>query len=166
MSRQVSNRQELASPTSEFLGISIAALVLFYGGWLNFNGNLGMTWPQFIVYIGFYWKVLEPAKAMANSFAAVQKGIVSGERIFEILDASSDIKEYPDPLPLTSFRHSIEYRNVSFRYTDEPVLKESPYHSKRKMVAIVGPSGAGKSTLADLLPRFWDVTGAPLNSTG
>ncbi len=167
VSRQVSNRQELASPTSEFLGISIAALVLFYGGWLNFNGNLGMTWPQFIVYIGFYWKVLEPAKAMANSFAAVQKGIVSGERIFEILDASSDIKEDPDPLPLTSFRHSIEYRNVSFRYTDEPVLKEISFIiPKGKMVAIVGPSGAGKSTLADLLPRFWDVTGGSIELDG
>ena len=167
VSRQVSNRQELASPTSEFLGISIAALVLFYGGWLNFNGNLGMTWPQFIVYIGFYWKVLEPAKAMANSFAAVQKGIVSGERIFDILDAPSDIKEDADPLPLTSFEHSIEYKNVSFRYTDEPVLKDISFTiPKGKMVAVVGPSGAGKSTLADLLPRFWDVTGGSIELDG
>ena len=167
VSRQVSNRQELASPTSEFFGISIAALVLFYGGWLNFNGNLGMTWPQFIVYIGFYWKVLEPAKAMANSFAAVQKGIVSGERIFDILDAPSDIKEDPNPLPLTSFEHSIEFKNVFFRYTEEPVLKDISFTiHKGKMVAVVGPSGAGKSTMADLLPRFWDVTGGSIELDG
>ncbi len=167
VSRQVSNRQELASPTSEFLGISIAALVLFYGGWLNFQGNLGMTWPQFIVYIGFYWKVLEPAKAMANSFAAVQKGLVSGQRIFDILDASSDIKEDPNPLPLISFTHSIEYKNVFFSYTDEPVLKDISFTiPKGKMVAIVGPSGAGKSTMADLLPRFWDVSGGSIELDG
>lgn len=167
VSRQVSNRQELASPTSEFLGISIAAMVLFYGGWLNFQGNLGMTWPQFIVYIGFYWKVLEPAKAMANSFAAVQKGLVSGQRIFDILDAPSIIKEDPNPIPLTSFEHSIEYKNVFFSYTDEPVLKNISFTiPKGKMVAVVGPSGAGKSTMADLLPRFWDVNGGSIELDG
>lgn len=167
VSRQVSYRQELASPTSEFLGISIAAMVLFYGGWLNFQGNLGMTWPQFIVYIGFYWKVLEPAKAMANSFAAVQKGLVSGQRIFDILDAPSIIKEDPNPIPLTSFEHSIEYKNVFFSYTDEPVLKNISFTiPKGKMVAVVGPSGAGKSTMADLLPRFWDVNGGSIELDG
>ena len=167
VSRQVSNRQELASPTSEFLGISIAAMVLFYGGWLNFQGNLGMTWPQFIVYIGFYWKVLEPSKAMANSFAAVQKGLVSGQRIFDILDAPSIIKEDPNPIPLTSFEHSIEYKNVFFSYTDEPVLKNISFTiPKGKMVAVVGPSGAGKSTMADLLPRFWDVNGGSIELDG
>lgn len=158
VSRAVFNRQELASPTSEFLGISIAAVVLFYGGWLNLHGKLGMSWQEFIVYIMFYWKVLEPAKAIANSYAAVQKGLVSGERIFSILDIPEDV---PDGTkPLDCFRESVEMRDVCFAYnSDVPVLKHINLKiPKGRMVAVVGPSGAGKSTMADLLPRFWDVT--------
>ncbi|MFA7033773.1 MAG: ABC transporter ATP-binding protein [Bacteroidales bacterium] len=165
--RAIFNRQELASPTSEFLGISVAAIVLLYGGWLNLHGNLGLTWPEFIVYIGFYWKVLEPAKAISNAYANVQRGLVSGQRIFDILDVESDIKEIDHPVEIESFEHSIKYDNVDFSYSSEPVLKginlEIP---KGKMVAIVGPSGAGKSTMADLLPRFWDVTGGSIQVDG
>ncbi len=165
ISREVSNRQEMASPTSEFLGISIAAVVLFYGGWLNIHGNLGMTWQQFIVYIMFYWKVLEPAKAIANSYAAVQKGLVSGERIFAILDTPSAI---PDgSVAVGSFESSVEYRDVCFSYGGTPVLRNvSLSVPKGSMVAVVGPSGAGKSTLADLLPRFYDVTSGSIEIDG
>ena len=165
ISREVSNRQEMASPTSEFLGISIAAVVLFYGGWLNLHGNLGMTWQQFIVYIMFYWKVLEPAKAIANSYAAVQKGLVSGERIFAILDTPSAI---PDGnVSVGSFESSVEYRDVCFSYGGAPVLRNvSLSVPKGSMVAVVGPSGAGKSTLADLLPRFYDVTSGSVEIDG
>ena len=159
ISRQVGNRQELASPTSEFLGISIAAVVLFYGGWLNIHGRLGMTWEQFIVYIMFYWKVLEPAKAISNSYASIRKGLVSGERVFAILDAVSEIRESEQPVPVKSFDDSIEYRGVSFAYSGEPVLRNVSFSMKKgMMLAVVGPSGAGKSTLADLLPRFIDVS--------
>ena len=154
--RQVRNRQELASPVSEFLGISIAAGVLFYGGWLNFHGNLGMTWQQFIVYIMFYWKVLEPAKAIAKSYALLQKGLVSADRIFHILDEPAGI---PDgTLPVTEFREAVTFDHVSFAYEDTAVLRDVCLTlPKGKTVAIVGPSGAGKSTIADLLPRFYDV---------
>lgn len=167
VSRQVGNRQELASPTSEFLGISIAAVVLFYGGWLNLHGNLGMTWEQFIVYIMFYWKVLEPAKAISNSYAAIRKGIVSGERIFAILDTEPSIREPENPERISSFDNAVEYRGVSFSYSGEPVLKDvSITVPKGSMVAVVGPSGAGKSTLADLLPRFWDVSSGSITVDG
>ena len=154
--RQVRNRQELASPVSEFLGISIAAGVLFYGGWLNFHGNLGMTWQQFIVYIMFYWKVLEPAKTIAKQYALVQKGLVSAERIFHILDEPSGI---PDgTLPVTEFREAVTFDHVTFAYEDTAVLRDVCLTlPKGKTVAVVGPSGAGKSTMADLLPRFYDV---------
>ena len=156
VSRQVRSRQELASPVSEFLGISIAAGVLFYGGWLNYHGQLGMTWPQFIVYIMFYWKVLEPAKAIAKSYALLQKGLVSAERIFRILDEPEAI---PDgKRPLKEFREAITFDHVTFSYEDVPVLQDvSLTVPKGQTVALVGPSGAGKSTLADLLPRFYDV---------
>ncbi len=156
--RRVWNRQELASPVSEFLGITIGAVVLFYGGWLNLHGQLGMSWESFIVYIMFYWKVLEPAKALSNSYAQIRKGLVSGERIFALIDTPVRIQEIPDAKPVTGFERGVEFRGVTFSYGGEPVLRDVSFTlPKGRMVAIVGPSGAGKSTLADLLPRFRDV---------
>lgn len=163
--RQVRNRQELASPVSEFLGISIAACVLFYGGWLNHHGSLGMSWSQFIVYIMFYWKVLEPAKTIAKSYALVQKGLVSADRIFAILDAPAQIEDGRERV--TDFREAVTFDHVSFSYEAEPVLRDvSLTIPKGKMVAVVGPSGAGKSTMADLLPRFYDVTEGAIRIDG
>jgi len=154
--RRVRNRQEMASPVSEFLGISIAAVVLFYGGWLNYHGQLGMTWQQFIVYIMFYWKVLEPGKAIAKSYAAMQKGLVSAGRVFEILDAPTGIVDGTHPVK--EFHEALAFDHVSFAYEAEPVLRDVCLTiPKGKVVAVVGPSGAGKSTMADLLPRFYDV---------
>lgn len=169
--KQISNsiftRQELASPLSEFLGISVAVGVLFYGGWLQMHGELGMTLPEFVVYIAFYWRVLEPSKAIANAYANVQRGLVSGNRIFAILDAAPAIRNRENPVAIDSFEDSIEFKNVCFQYTNEPVLKNvSLKIEKGKMVAIVGPSGAGKSTMADLLPRFYDVTSGSIMLDG
>lgn len=167
ISRSIFTRQELASPLSEFLGISVAVGVLFFGGWLQMRGELGMTLPEFVVYIAFYWRVLEPSKAIANAYANVQRGLVSGNRIFAILDVASEIKNRENPLPLTSFEEGIEFENVSFQYTSEPVLKNINLSiPKGKMVALVGPSGAGKSTLADLIPRFYDVTSGSIMIDG
>jgi len=160
VTRKLYNRQELASPLGEFLGIGVAAAVLFYGGWLQVRGELGMTWPEFVVYIGFYWRVLEPAKSITRTYAMIRKGMVSAGRIFSILDAPVEIKKYPDAIPVNDFRETIEYRNVSFRYkeTDPFVLKNiSLVIPRGKVIALVGPSGGGKTTLADLLPRFYDV---------
>ena len=157
-SRNMFNKQEMASPLSEFLGISVAAAVLFYGGWLQLNGQLGMDMPAFVVYIGFYWRVLEPAKAMSKAYASIQRGMVSGRRLFAILDAENPIKEYANAVPLKGFENKIEFRDVNFAYAQEPVLKDINLEiPKGKMVAIVGPSGGGKSTMADLLPRFYDI---------
>lgn len=160
-SRKMFYRQQLAHPTSEFLGITIAAAVLLYGGWLQINGSLGMGFTTFTVYILCYWRVLEPAKNIAKAYASIQRGLVSGERLFVILDAENKIKEKPNALRLEEFKDRIEYRGVNFNYTDGiPVLKNvSVDIPKGKMVALVGPSGAGKSTFADLLPRFYDVSG-------
>ena len=159
VSRAMYSRQELASPLSEFLGISVAAAVLFYGGVLQMSGELGMGLSDFIVYIAFYWRVLEPSKAIAAAYSSVQKGLVSGNRIFAILDAVPSIRKAEHPVHVSEFNHSIEYRDVSFRYSTDYVLKDICLTiPKGKMIAVVGPSGAGKSTLVDLLPRFYDVT--------
>ena len=157
-SRNMFNRQEMASPLSEFLGITVAASVLFYGGWLQLRGQLGMDMPAFVVYIGFYWRVLEPAKAMSKAYANIQRGMVSGRRLFAILDVENPIKEKEDAVELKGFNEGIEFRNVNFAYAQEPVLRNINLEIKKgKMVAIVGPSGGGKSTMADLLPRFYDI---------
>lgn len=156
--RAMSYRYDVASPLSEFLGISVAAAVLFYGGWLQFHGELGMGIPEFVVYISFYWRVLEPAKAISTAYASIQRGIVSGNRLFAILDVDNPIKEREDAKEITEFKESVEFKGVSFAYGSEPVLKNINLSiPKGKTVAIVGPSGGGKSTMADLLPRFYDV---------
>jgi ABC-type multidrug transport system, ATPase and permease components len=157
-SRYMFNRQEMASPLSEFLGITIASGVLFYGGWLQIRGELGMSMPEFATYIAFYWRVLEPAKALSNAYASIQRGLVSGRRLFAILDVENPIKDKENGVVANGFKDKIEFKDVSFSYGNEPVLKGINLTiNKGKMVAIVGPSGGGKSTMADLLPRFYDI---------
>ncbi|PKP05931.1 MAG: antibiotic ABC transporter ATP-binding protein [Bacteroidetes bacterium HGW-Bacteroidetes-5] len=159
ITKKMFNRQELASPLSEFLGVSVTAAVLFYGGYLQMRGELGMDMPSFVVYISFYYKVLEPAKVISNAYANLQRGLASGERLFAILDIEPAIKKSANPLTVSEFKDKIEFRDVSFKYLNEPVLKGINLTiTKGKTIALVGPSGAGKSTLADLIPRFYDVT--------
>lgn len=166
-SKRIFNRQTMASPMSEFLGFSVAVVVLLYGGYLQYKGLLGMDAPAFFVYIGFYWKVLEPSKSIANAFAGLQRGVVSGERIFAILDVEPEIKKSADPVSISDFKDGIRFNNVGFKYSNEPVLKNINLEIKKgSMVALVGPSGAGKSTMADLLPRFYDVTSGSITLDG
>ena len=156
--KRLFNRQEMASPLSEFLGVSVAASILFYGGWLQLHGELGMSWPAFVVYISFYWRVLEPAKSIANAYAIIQRGLVSGDRVFAILDVEPEIKKMPNAIEKKDFEQSVVFKNVNFSYAQEPVLRDINLEiPKGRMVALVGPSGAGKSTMVDLLPRFYDV---------
>ncbi|MFA7135682.1 MAG: ABC transporter ATP-binding protein, partial [Bacteroidales bacterium] len=163
VSKKMFNKQELASPMSEFLGITVAASIIFYAGYLQVKGELGMEWSQFVVYIGFYWRVLEPSKAMSKAFANLQRGLASGERLFAILDVEPAIKKSITAVPIREFKEQIEFRNVNFHYTGEPVLKEiNLVIPKGKTVALVGPSGAGKSTMVDLIPRFYDVVSGSL----
>ncbi len=166
-SRSMFYKQELASPLSEFLGIAVATAVLFYGGLLQLRGQLGMDMSTFVVYIGFYWRVLEPAKAMANAYASIQRGMVSGRRLFDILDVENPIKERENSIELKSFESEIKFENVNFAYGSEPVLKNINLTiPKGRMVAIVGPSGGGKSTMADLLPRFYDIVEGSITIDG
>ena len=167
ISKRAFNRQTLASPLSEFLGVSVATSVLLYGGYLQLDGRLGMDAAAFLVYIGFYWKVLEPTKSISNAFASLQRGVVSGERIFAILDVEPVIVKAKNPIPIKEFKDSIVFNNVGFKYSSEPVLKDINLEIKKgKMVALVGPSGAGKSTMADLIPRFYDVTSGSITLDG
>ncbi|GAB1474747.1 ABC transporter ATP-binding protein [Bacteroidota bacterium] len=167
ITKKMFNRQELASPLSEFLGVTVTAAVLFYGGYLQLKGQLGMDMPAFVVYIGFYYKVLEPAKIISNAYANLQRGLASGERLFAILDIEPAIKKSENPVSIKEFKDKIQFSDVYFKYLNEPVLKGINLTiPKGKTVALVGPSGAGKSTLADLIPRYYDVTSGGISLDG
>ena len=163
LSKSMFNQRELASPVSESLGVILVTCLVMVGGYMIIEGQDGLTPEQFITYLGIYFTILQPAKNISNAFTNMQKGIVSGERIFAVLDAPNAIEEKPGALAVNGFRHSITYNNVSFRYDQHEVLKHVDLTiEKGKMIALVGKSGAGKSTMADLLPRFYDVTAGQL----
>lgn len=155
----MSRRNELASPLSEFLGVIVVAFILFYGGQAVMAGEDGLTPSSFLTYLTIFTSMIQPAKNFSNGITSLQKGVVSAERIFTIIDTESEIQNKPDAIVLGEFKKSIEFRNVSFAYDKEHVLKNINLTiEKGKTVALVGPSGGGKSTLADLVPRFYDPT--------
>ncbi|MDR1553911.1 MAG: ABC transporter ATP-binding protein/permease [Prevotellaceae bacterium] len=152
-------RQELASPMSEFLGVTVAAIVLMTGGILILNGNFEFGIEALIAYFGLYYSVLNPIKEVSKAYSNVQRGTAAAERIFKIIDTPVTIKKSENPQPVKEFKSEIRFNNVSFKYESEPVLKNISFTiPKGKMYALVGHSGAGKSTIADLIPRFYDVT--------
>jgi ATP-binding cassette, subfamily B, bacterial MsbA len=151
-------KYELSSPVSEFLGAVSIAGILLYGGHLVLIEK-SLEASSFMMFIAVFTQVLQPAKAIANSISHFQRGIASGQRVFELLDTEPAIKNKPDARKLQSFEREIEFRNVTFTYGDKAVLKNVSFTiPKGKTVALVGPSGGGKTTLANLLPRFFDPT--------
>ncbi|MEW5844829.1 MAG: ABC transporter ATP-binding protein [Bacteroidota bacterium] len=152
-------RRDLASPLSEFLGTIVVVLVLWYGGNLIFAGKGNLGPEALIAYIGIFYMIINPAKSFSSAYYNVLKGLASADRIDSILNAENPIKVSAGARKIESFDHEIEYRNVSFKYQDDWVLRNINLTIKKGMtVALVGQSGSGKSTMVDLLPRFWDVT--------
>ena len=153
------NKRELASPVSEFLGVSVVVGVLLYGGQLVLDNQSELNASEFITNIVLFSQVLVPAKNISSAITNIQRGIASGERIFTILETEVTITEKANAVELAELKGGIIYQNVSFKYAEHEVLKNINLTiPKGKMVALVGQSGAGKSTMADLLPRFYDVT--------
>lgn len=152
-------RNGLASPLTEFLLITVLATLLWYGGYLVFNGELEAS--KFFVFIGMFYNIVAPTKSLSSAFYSVQKGLGAVERIDKILDAEISIKEAPNAKSVPNFGKKIQYQDVSFTYDGQfEVLKKVNLEiPKGNIVALVGLSGAGKTTMADLLPRFHDVTG-------
>ncbi|MCD4695798.1 MAG: ABC transporter ATP-binding protein/permease [Bacteroidales bacterium] len=151
--------RDLSSPMSEFLSSVIIIVVLWFGGKLVLSDDPSITAALFITYIVIFSQIIPPGKTFATGFYSIQKGLASAERIFEILDAEEVIEEKKDALRKSGFDTDIEYKNVSFKYKTDFVLKEvSCKIPKGKIIALVGQSGGGKTTFVDLLPRFYDTT--------
>ena len=160
---RVTIRQQMAHPMSEFLGTVMIIVVLWFGGILVLNKAL-LDGPTFIYYLVILYSIINPLKDFSKASYNIPKGLASMERIDKILKAEIEIKEKPNPIRIKSFEHEIEFRHVSFAYTDTKtdelryVLKDiNLVVPKGKTVALVGQSGSGKSTLVDLIPRYYDV---------
>ena len=165
-SNKLLNRQNLASPTSEFLGISVIAVLLWYGGRMVLNEQ-ALDPGLFIVYMGLAYNILTPAKAISKASYSVKKGNAAAERVLEILNTVSPIEDKPNAISKTDFNESIAIKNVSFKYEEDYVLNDfSITVSKGKSVALVGQSGSGKSTIANLVTRFYDVTTGEISIDG
>lgn len=156
---KIFRRTELASPLTEILGVISLLTIVYFGGKLVLGGGDMLTADALILYVVIFARMISPAKSFITATYSIQKGMASGKRVFEIMDAQEKIVEINNPLEKKSLKSKIEFKDVSFQYEDVAVLKNiNLCIEKGKTVALVGPSGAGKSTIADLLPRFYDVT--------
>ena len=159
-------RRDLASPISEFLGAAVIASVIWYGGSLILEGQ-GLRPEVFFGFLMIFFQIISPAKSLATTSYNIQKGNASAERVFQVLDAENPIVDPKNPVPLVQFEKSIEFDHLTFRYENDPVLREVSFTvNKGESVALVGPSGSGKTTLANLIPRYYDVVEGSLRLDG
>ena len=153
----MARRQQLASPMSEFLGITAVAIILIFGGSLVVNDALSAA--GFIAFIAAFSQITRPVRAFIDQFASINQGVASGERLFEVLDSENDIKDAADAKEFEGLKEKIEFCNVRFSYDDSREIIHGVSFEVRKgeTVALVGPSGGGKSTLSELMERFYDA---------
>ena len=157
LSNKVMNRQNLGSPMSEFLGILMIAVLLWFGGSLVLVDKT-LEGTQFIAFMGLAYNILTPAKAISKASYDMRRGNAAAERILEILDYDNPIKERENPVVIKDFTTAITINNVTFAYAEQPVLTNFSLEvPKGKTVALVGQSGSGKRTIANLITRFYDV---------
>ncbi|MBQ3656304.1 MAG: ABC transporter ATP-binding protein [Bacteroidales bacterium] len=158
LQNKIMRKHSLSSPLSEFLGILAFTFILVVGGYLILvKGDNTFTSSEFIAYLVVFTQILNPAKDLARTYNTIQKGMASLDRVNAILEETMNVPEIENPVRISDFKSSIEFKNVSFKYAEKYVLRNINLKiEKGKTVALVGQSGSGKSTLVDLLPRFWD----------
>ncbi len=159
VSKSMSYKNEMASPVSEILGVVIIAGIIFFGGNMVLSENSSLQPAVFLGFLAIFSMIIQPAKNFSNGITALQKGTVSAKRIFTVIDTKPLIENKPNAVPLQRFEKNIEFKNVSFAYDTEFVLRNiNLVVEKGKTIALIGPSGGGKSTLVDLVARFYDPT--------
>lgn len=159
LNRKMVRRQQLASPVSQTLGVSVVVCIVLYGGAMIINGGdqAELTAGAFVIYIGTFSQIMQPIKALTDSFSGIHSGIAAGERVLDLIDKRPLYADKSNPLNIQSFKNSIEFKNVSFSYGEREILRDiNVKMEKGKTIALVGPSGGGKSTMMDLIPRFHD----------
>ena len=166
LSNKIGNRQNLASPASEFMGITVIAILLWYGGQMVLIEKT-LDGASFIAYMGLAYNILTPAKAISKASYGVRRGNAAAERVLEILDQENPITSKANAIEKTTFDENITIQNINFKYEDENVLKDFSLQIKKgQTVALVGQSGSGKSTIANLLTRFYDVNEGTISIDG
>ena len=156
-SNQLLHRASLAGPTSEFLGISVIGILLWFGGKMVLIDE-SITGTSFIVYMGLAYNILTPAKSISKASYSIQKGNAAADRVLEILNVKDHLEDDKNAQKLSEFKDRIVFDKVSFSYEKNLVLNKISFEIKKgKMVALVGPSGSGKTTLTYLLNRFYNV---------
>lgn len=167
LTRKMARRQQLASPVSQTLGVLVVVFIVLYGGSMILNNQGDLTPSKFLVYIAMFSQVMQPIKAISDSFSAIHTGIAAGERVLDLVDIKPDLTDKENAVQLASFKDCIKFENVSFNYAEKEVLKEINITiTKGQTVALVGPSGGGKSTLIDLIPRFYDPKSGSITMDG
>lgn len=155
IARSMAKRQQLASPVSEFMGVSMVSAIVLYGGSLIISKQSNLDAASFIAYIAMFSQVMRPAKAISDSFSNIHSGIAAGERVLALIDEKPLIVDAPNAINIKQFEKEIRFENVQFSYQDKSVLHNvNLVIPKGKTIALVGSSGGGKSTLMDLIPRF------------
>lgn len=154
----VMRRGDISAPISEFFGMLVISIILWYGGKLVLSPENSLDGGEFIFFIILFSQLIPSIKAISTGYQRIQKGLASAERIFGFIDADEVITEVKNPQTKASFNSEIHYKNISFKYENDWVLQDIDLKIvKGKMIALVGSSGAGKTTMADLLPRFYDI---------
>jgi len=165
-SNDLLNRQNMASPVSEFLGILVISILLWYGGKMvlldqTLNGAI------FLSYMGLAYNILTPAKGISRSLYNIKKGDAAAQRVLEILEVEDDMADDHDAVVIDKLEDKIVFKNISFSYESKIILKDFSLNLKKgQTIALVGASGSGKTTVANLLNRFYDINNGALTIDG
>ncbi|RYF20659.1 MAG: ABC transporter ATP-binding protein [Flavobacteriales bacterium] len=167
LNRKMARRQQSASPVSQTLGVLVVVFILLYGGSMILSGNSDLEPGKFVIYLATFSQVMQPIKAITDSFSGIHSGIAAGERVLGLIDTKPELTNKPDAKVVSEFSDKLTLKDVSFNYGDKEVLKNiSLTIEKGKTLALVGPSGGGKSTLMDLIPRFHDPKNGSIEIDG